>query len=145
MPSIAPGVLDNMTPRLGNSALGGLTPELRETLAGPVTNAQVTDGPSCAGTATVRLTGGPFQMGADRQVTSGGPNRWRAGKTFVEIQVSDSRTSSFFNSLIYSVNVRSESEIEVELFGCIVVQRPLKIRVIYPDGRKSGWKDIVHQ
>ncbi len=108
-------------------------------------SAEVTDGPSCRGNATMRLTGGPFQTGTDNSGGRHGPNRWLSGQTFVEIKVLDPAHNDLWNKMIYEVRVLSESELEVVLFGCIVVQRTFEIRIIYPDGSKSPWKSVTFQ
>lgn len=107
-----------------------------------LSEARVTDGPSCAGESTLRLRGGPFQPGTDSRAV--GPYRWREGTTGVEVAVEGSPAdNAFWNQLIYEVRVVSENELMVRLGRCFVIQRGPRIRVIRPNGFRSNWQALV--
>jgi hypothetical protein len=93
----------------------------------------------CAGSAIIRLLGGPFERGTDSR-------SWQPGKTFVEVTSSNNNEAEnrFWNALIYSVRIMPNlRELEVEIGKCFLIQRDPRIRVIYPDHSKSNWVPVV--
>ncbi len=123
--------------RAGRGVGRGLDRELPPLPAATLT--RVTGTPECAGSATVRIQGGPFTPGTGLGPSAYGPVRWTAGRTFAEIRVCDPEYTRFWNRLIYATRVIDERTVEVELFQCIVFQSEARIRLKLPDGTYTNW------